>query len=231
MSDRDAGETDAAPDAGDQGPAEAGQAVPADEASAEHEATEPGGAGRPGESDAKGGEETLALPPTTGADQPGSPQPSSASVLQGVPVPFAAPPSERNSGRFATALVLGIVGGLVMVGAIVFGMVYSLVALSDSLFGKVETTAEDFVEDLSEQDWNSAYGSLCPDLKDRPVDHYVDEWRSWDTEGAEVRGVRDSMDGTFVVVELGDGSTLELLFVIEQGEQMETSICDWEHRL
>ncbi|GAB3646711.1 hypothetical protein [Glycomyces tarimensis] len=174
-------------------------------------------------------DETLALPPATSSDEPGPSQPERSSALEGTPVPFAAPPTERNGSRFATALTLGIVGGVAIVGAVVVALIVSLVTLTESLMDKIETTAEDFMADVSAERWDEAYEHLCTDLQERPVQDYVEEWEDWAADDAEVQDVRDEMSGTYVPVELGDGSTVELEIEIAQGETVDTTVCGWDH--
>lgn len=173
-------------------------------------------------------EQTLGLPPTT--YEPPPPPQERMPTLEGVTVPFAAPPTERSGGRFTATLVIGIAGGLVVIGAVVVALVLSLVTLANSLMEKIETTAEVFVADIADEQWNDAYGRLCPEMRERPVGDYIDEWASWEAEGAEVRQIRDTMDGTYVSVELGDGSTVELQLLVDQeSTAIDSFVCGWEH--
>jgi len=186
--------------------------------------------GRPVPEGAGGTEETLALPPTTGADPQSSSQPERMPVLEGVAVPFAAPPAERNSGKFAAALAVSIGGGVAIVVAVVFALVISLVTLSESLMSKIEDTATAFIDDIAAEQWDDAYARLCPSMRDRPVEDYIGDWEAWEADGADVKSVRDEMSGTYVPVELADGSTVELRIHIEQSaESVDPAVCGWDH--
>lgn len=176
-------------------------------------------------------EETLALPPTTADREPTAPSPiEETSAPRGVPVPFAAPPAERDRGRFATKLVLSLVGGFLVVAAIIVGLVVSLVIFSNSLYDRIEEAAASFMEDVEAQRWDDAHQQLCPRLRTDPVDSYVGEWESWNAEGAEVVSLRETSSGAQVLVELDDGSTVELELIIDQsGTSIEPSVCGWDH--
>lgn len=172
-------------------------------------------------------EEPRALPPTT--FKPPSPQ-GHMPALEGVAVPFAAPPTERSSGKFAATLVIGIGGGVAVIAAVVVALVISLVTLADSLMGKIETTAEAFVSDVADEQWDDAHDRLCPELREQPVADYIDEWRSWKAEGGEARQIRDEMNGTYVSVELDDGSIVELRMIIDQeSTTIDPFVCGWRH--
>lgn len=173
-------------------------------------------------------EEPRALPPTT-TFAPPSPQ-GRMPALEGVAVPFAAPPTERSSGKFAATLVIGIGGGVAVIAAVVVALVVSLLTLADSLMEKIETTAEAFVSDVADERWDDAYDRLCPELREQPVADYIDEWESWKAEGGEARQVRDEMNGTYVSVELDDGSTVELRMIIDQeSTTIDPFVCGWRH--
>lgn len=176
-------------------------------------------------------EDTLALPPTTSIDPQPSSQPERMPALEGIAVPFAAPPAERNSGKFAATLAVGIVGGVAIVIAVVVALVVSLVTLTESLMDKIEDTATAFMDDIADEQWDDAYARLCPSMQHRPVEDYIDDWEAWDADGADVKPVRDEMSGTYVPVELGDGSTVELKIYIDQGsEAVDTAVCGWDHK-
>ncbi|MCH7232930.1 hypothetical protein L0U85_19035 [Glycomyces sp. L485] len=174
-------------------------------------------------------EEALALPPTTSVEPHQNSQPDRVPAHEGSPVPFAAPPTERNQSRFAAKLVISILGGVAIVGTVIVALVLSLMTLTQSYMEKIEDTAEAFMSDLSDEQWDDAYGRLCTDLQDRPVEDYLDDWQDWEADGAEVLGIRDEMSGTYVRVELDDGTTVELLIAVEQGETIDTTVCGWEH--
>lgn len=170
-------------------------------------------------------EQTLALPPTTREVEP-PPVPSAPPPPSGVPVPFAAPPTDVDGGRVALKLVFGIGGGAVLVGAVVIALVVAFATFGNSVIDKMEDTAEEFIGEVAEEDWDTAYAMLCEDLRDRPVEDYVDEWESWDADGAEVKSM--SMDATEVEVELADGSTIALTIGIDQSSQaLDTTVCGW----
>ncbi|WP_211253067.1 hypothetical protein, partial [Glycomyces tenuis] len=160
---------------------------------------------------------------------PPSSQPERMSALEGVAVPFAAPPAERNSGRFALALAFGVGGGVMALIAVVVALFASLFTLTESYMDKIEDTAEAFISDIDDEQWDDAYTRLCPDMRDRPVEDYIEEWDDWEVDGADVRPVRDEMSGTYVPVELADGSVVELRILIEQGpESVDTTVCGWD---
>ncbi|GAB3230644.1 hypothetical protein GCM10027447_25270 [Glycomyces halotolerans] len=174
-------------------------------------------------------DDTLGLPPAVAVDPPNSTPSEDRSGLQGIPVPFATPPTERNSGRFATALTLGIVGGVVLVIGVGVAFFAAATIFANSYLDKIEATAEEFMADISEERWEEAHAGLCPDLREDPVDRYIDEWSEWDADDAEVLTVRDRPDGIHVPVRLGDGSTVELLMTVDEDAQsLETSVCGWE---
>ncbi|WP_026922860.1 hypothetical protein [Glycomyces arizonensis] len=175
-------------------------------------------------------EETLALPPTTTSQDPPPPsQPEHRSTLEGIAVPFAAPPAERNGGRLAAKLSVGIGGGLLIVIAVVVALSLSLNTLTESYLEKVEDTAQTFMYDVANEQWDDAHELLCPKLQEQPVEDYIEEWDSWASDGAEVQHARDGMSGAYVPVELADGSTMELRILIEQStESVDTSICGWD---
>ncbi|MEU6249683.1 hypothetical protein [Glycomyces sp. NPDC047010] len=172
--------------------------------------------------------DTLALPPTTAAVEPTPPVVSSAPPPPptGVPVPFAAPPTERNGGRFALKLVLGIGGGTILVTAVVIALFMAFATFTNSVTDQIEATAGDFVAELADEDWDGAYAMLCPDMRERPADDYIAEWQSWDAASAEVQPLGyNELD---VRVRLADGSQIALVVPVEQTAQtIGTSVCGW----
>ncbi|THV31436.1 hypothetical protein [Glycomyces paridis] len=173
-----------------------------------------------------GTEETLALPPTTKEVEPPPPEPSAPPPPTGVPVPFSAPPTERNGGRFALKLVLGIGGGSLLAVGVIVAIIAAFVVFANSVTDKVEATAEDFVGEIADEDWDAAYAMLCDDLRDRPVEDYVRDWETWAVDGAEVGPV--NADATEVEVRLGDGTSIDLYIAVDQSaETLDTSVCGW----
>ena len=170
-------------------------------------------------------DQTLALPPTTKEVEP-PPVPSAPPPPPtGVPVPFAAPPT-GHSTYFGLKLGLGIGGSFLAVASVVIAVVAAFVTFSTSLTEKVETTAEDFIGELADEDWDTAYAMLCDELRHRPADDYVAEWESWHADSAEVQpmGVED----TEVIVALADGSAIALTIKVDQSaETLDTSVCNW----
>ncbi|WP_100447177.1 hypothetical protein [Glycomyces xiaoerkulensis] len=173
-------------------------------------------------------EDTLGLPPTTGAE-PADPSPAEARrEPQGAPVPFAAPPTERDGGKFALRLVFGILGGGALIIAVVLGLVISYAVYVNSVFDQIHTTAEEFIADVDGERWDRAHDSLCSEMREDPVEHYVDEWRSWETDDAEVRSILQSSRGDAVPVRLGDGTTIELDVMLDQdGQSLDIAVCGW----
>lgn len=172
-------------------------------------------------------DQTLALPPTTKEVEPAPVVSSAPPQPVGVPVPFASPPTERNNGKFTIKLIAGILGPLILVCGVGGAIYAALMTFSNSLTDKVESTAEDFIAEVAEEDWDAAYGMLCGDLRKRPASHYIPEWESWDAEGAEIRPVR--FEDAVVTVEFADGSTMLLNIEIEQtAEALDTSVCGWQ---
>ncbi|THV43610.1 hypothetical protein FAB82_00710 [Glycomyces buryatensis] len=145
-----------------------------------------------------------------------------------MPVPFAAPPTERNGGRFAAKLVFGIGGGLFVVVGVIVALVVSLLSLTDSLLDKIESTAETFMADIADENWDDAYANLCPQLRENPVDDYVREWESWDVEGEPQAGLpTQDTSGAYVPFEFSDGTKVEVYVVLADGPNMDTAVCDW----
>ncbi|MEU6861471.1 hypothetical protein AB0B28_21660 [Glycomyces sp. NPDC046736] len=172
-------------------------------------------------------DQTLALPPTTKEVEPAPVVSSAPPQPVGVPVPFASPPTERNNGKFTIKLIAGILGPLILVCGVGGAIYAALMTFSNSLTDKVESTAEDFIAEVAEEDWDAAYGMLCGDLRKRPASHYIPEWESWDADGAQIRPVR--FEDAVVTVEFADGSTMLLNIEIEQtAETLDTSICGWQ---
>lgn len=203
-----------------------GPAMLALETGPEGEAPEPAPVDEP----AADTEETLALPPATGAGARPSSQPERMPALEGVSVPFAAPPAERNGGRFAATLAVSIGGGVAIVIAVVVALVISLITLTESLMDKIGDTATTFIDDVAAERWDDAYAHLCPGMRDRPVEDYIGEWAEWEADGAEVKPARDEMSGTYVPVELADGSTVKLKIHIDQSaESLDPAVCGWDH--
>lgn len=176
-------------------------------------------------------EEALALPPTTADREPTAPSPvEEYPAPAGVPVPFAAPPSERDRGRFATKLVLGILGGVGIAGAVILALVISSVVFLNSVYDRLEDTAASFMDDVAAQRWDQAHNRLCPSLREDPVDSFVDEWETWDADGAEVVSLRETAVGGEVLMELDDGSNVVLDLHIDQSDgNIDASVCGWEH--
>ena len=179
-------------------------------------------------------DDTLALPPTTNvpvsAEPPPPSQPERHSSLEGTPVPFATPPTERNGTWFGLKLGFGIGGGVLLITAVAVALVVSLVTLTNSLMEKIEDEADGFMGAIADEQWDAAYDRLCPDLQESPVEDYVDEWDDWDAEGADVQRIYDRDVDTYALVELDDGSTVELRIAVAQdSETMDTTICGWQH--
>jgi hypothetical protein len=123
-------------------------------------------------------------------------------------------------------LGLGIGGSAILLFSIVAAVFVAYLVLVNSVFGKVEDTATEFVGAVAEDDWDTAYAMLCEDYRDRPVEDYVPEWDSWDAEGAEVQPV--SPNGSEVMVEFDDGTAVILYIQIDQTtETLDTSVCGW----
>lgn len=194
-----------------------------DPEAAERPAPEPGAA--------ESTEETLALPPTTADREPTAPSPiEEYPAPAGVPVPFAAPPTERDRGRFATKLVLGIVGGVVLIVAVVAALGISSLLLVNSVYDRIEETAVSFMDDVGSERWDQAHNQLCPSLRDEPVESFVDEWESWDAEGAEVVSLRETSVGGEALMELEDGSRVVLDLRLDQSDgNIDASVCGWDH--
>jgi len=171
--------------------------------------------------------DTLALPPTTAAVEPTPPVVSSAPPPPtGVPVPFAAPPTERNGGRFALKLVLGIGGGTALVTAVAIALFMAFATFTNSVTDQIEATAGDFVAELADEDWDGAYAMLCAEMRDRPAEDYIAEWESWDAATAEVQPL--GYNDLDVRVRLADGSQIALVVPVEQTAQtIGTSVCGW----
>ncbi|SDE50921.1 hypothetical protein [Glycomyces harbinensis] len=171
-------------------------------------------------------DQTLALPPTTKEVEP-PPVPSAPPPPpSGVPVPFAAPPTDVNGGRLAMKLAFGIGGGVALVATVVIAVVVAFTTFTNSVLDKMESTAEDFIAEVADEDWDSAYAMLCDDLRERPVEDYTGEWESWDADTAEVQPM--SVEATEVEVELADGSSIALTVEVDQSaEALDTNICGW----
>ena len=190
-------------------------------------ATQPASAG-PEATD--GDSDTLALPPTTADRVPTASSPiEEYPVPPGVPVPFAAPPTERDRGHFATRLVLGIVGGVGVAAAVIVALFLSSLVFVNSLYGQMKETALDFMDDVAAGDWDAAHDRLCPRLQLDPVESYIDEWEAWGAGGAQIVSFTETAAGGRVGVELDDGSRVALEMVIEQpGEDPLTPVCGWD---
>jgi hypothetical protein len=169
--------------------------------------------------------DTLALPPTTAAVEP--PVVSSAPPPPtGVPVPFAAPPTERNGAKLGLTLGFGIGGGLIAAGALFIAVIMAVVTMTNSVAEAIQDTAAQFVGELADEDGDGAYALLCEDLRDRPADEYIAEWESWDPASAEVQPL--AFDDVDVRVRLADGSEIALIVQVDQTSQaLGTSICGW----
>jgi len=169
-------------------------------------------------------EQTLALPPTTKEVEP-PPVPSTPPPPTGVPVPFASPPAGRGT-HFGLKLGLGIGGGGLLALAVAVSVVAAIATFGNSLTDKVEATAEEFIGDLADADYDSAYAMLCEDLRDHPVEDYIPEWESWDAATAEVQPM--GFEDVDVVVELADGSAIGLVIEVDQSaEALDTNVCGW----
>lgn len=170
-------------------------------------------------------DQTLALPPTTKAVEP-APAPSAPPPPPtGVPVPFAAPPT-GHSRFFGLKLGLGITGGALGIFSVIAAVVIAMIVFTNSITDKVESTAEEFVGAIAEDDWDTAYAMLCESYRQRPADDYVAEWDGWDAEGAEVQPMNASTGN--VTVEFDDGTAIELVIAIEQTpDTLNTSVCGW----
>ncbi|WP_335985938.1 hypothetical protein [Glycomyces sp. MUSA5-2] len=180
----------------------------------------------PGSDADLGTADTLALPPTTAAVEPTPVTSSAPPPPTGVPVPFAAPPTERNGGRLALKLSLGIGGGFLLVTAVVVAVVVATATFTKSLTDEIVDTADSFIAELADEDWDAAYAMLCADLRDRPADDYIAEWESWDASTAEVQPL--GYNDVDVRVRLSDGSQIALVVPVEQADQtIGTSICGW----
>jgi hypothetical protein len=170
-------------------------------------------------------DETLALPPTTKEVEP-APAPSAPPPPPtGVPVPFASPPT-GHSRRFGLKLGLGITAGALGIIGVVMAVVIAMIVFTNSITEKVESTAEEFIGAIAEDDWDTAYAMLCDAYRQHPADDYVPEWDAWDTEGAEIQHMNASTGN--VTVEFDDGTAVELVIAIEQTpEALNTSVCGW----
>lgn len=172
-----------------------------------------------------GTEDTLALPPTTKEVGPPS-APSVPPPPSGVPVPFAAPPTERNSGRFTAKLVISLVGGVLLIGGVIVAIVVAFFVFMNSVSDKVEATAADFIAEIADEDWAGAHAMLCDDLRSEPVATFIPEWEAWEAEGADVGPI--SSDGTAVEVEFADGTAIALVIEVDEGsETLDMNVCGW----
>ncbi|GAA1675205.1 hypothetical protein GCM10009830_22220 [Glycomyces endophyticus] len=170
--------------------------------------------------------DTLALPPTTLAVEPPAAAPSAPPPPTGVPVPFAAPPTERNGAKLALKLGFGIGGGVLLSAAVIIAVVVAFVTFANSISDEVQDTAAEFVGELADEDWDAAYAMLCEDLRERPAGEYVPEWESWDPASAEVQPL--AFDDVDVRVRLADGSEIAIVVQVDQtAESLGTSVCGW----
>lgn len=126
-----------------------------------------------------GGNQPASAPPAWGtqlvANEPWEPQPDRG---PGVPVPFAAPPTERDSKRLWITLgVAGLLVILCVVGA-VGGLGY-VVATSRGSASQATDRVNSYLNALQNRDYPTAYDQLCADLrKQRTEAQFEREQRS-----------------------------------------------------
>ncbi|QSB04405.1 hypothetical protein [Natronoglycomyces albus] len=148
-------------------------------------------------------------------------------------VPFAAPPKERNSTRFTLALVGGILGAVLLCGGVIFAVVTMTFQLESAVREEVVAVTDQFLEDIEQQRYQSAYESLCNSKRDEADQRvYEREWQGWDTSGwtADISRVSQTAAGDLLLpVEFADGQ--EWLFEIsfDGGDNLlDIQVCDWE---
>lgn len=149
----------------------------------------------------------------------------------GVPVPFAAPPNEKNSAKLALAIVSAVVGVVVVCGGGTVAGFGILVWTSNELVVQAESAAEEFLEDVAGGDYDDAYDSLCGELKDDLTeDEFVSEWEQIGVVDFETDRAVESGSGLEVPAEVttDEGDVLELdLTVVPDEPSLDMSVCDW----
>lgn len=149
-------------------------------------------------------------------------------------VPFSGPPTERNTKKFTWVLVSSLVGGVLACGGVIVTVVVMMMQLSNAIIDSGVEQADDFMADVSQENWDDAYGQLCEDLQDQgDVADYSPEWGAWDASSWTLQ--EDSVDQTaagdlLVSVEMADGEVWELEVRFEPGSEnlLDSTICSWE---
>ncbi|ADD41751.1 hypothetical protein [Stackebrandtia nassauensis] len=151
----------------------------------------------------------------------------------GVVVPFAAPPRDPDKSRLAVGIVVGVVAFVLVCGGAVAGAVGVLVWSSNELAAQSTQTAERFLDDIVEEDYQGAYKSLCSSTRKQiSVEEFTKDWSSLGVVNAETVGANTSQQQDLVVVaeltvEDGSMQDIELTVALEQ-QNMKMAVCGWD---
>lgn len=150
----------------------------------------------------------------------------------GVVVPFAAPPRDPDKSRMAVGIVVGVVAFVLVCGGAVAGAVGVLVWSSNELAAQSTRTAEEFLDDIVEEDYTGAYKSICKSAKKQiSPEEFTEDWSSLGVVRAETVGTGSQEQDLVVVAELtvagGATQDMELTVALEQ-QNMKMAVCGWE---
>lgn len=176
-------------------------------------------------------------PPDLGAagNPPSPPVPDPASTPRhlGTPVPFAAPPRDRDNTRLAVTIVVSVVAVVLLCGGGFFGLGAALVATGNELYKQSRDAAAVFMTDVADGALPAAYDSLCEPVKrEVTLDEFEREWDPLEINAFQLDNPRDTGDGSFLVSVRATSATsapMDIsLTVSMSGSTMKMEVCGWE---
>ncbi|HIW61111.1 MAG TPA: hypothetical protein H9881_01520 [Candidatus Stackebrandtia excrementipullorum] len=151
----------------------------------------------------------------------------------GTPVPFAAPPRDRDSTRLAVTIIASVFAVVLLCGGGVVGLGLALASAGEAMATQAHDAADTFMQDIADEDFSAAYDSMCEPLKEELTEEeFTAEWDALNIETYETGDAYDTLDGTLrVPVEArspGDRTYVMTLTVGLAGQSMEMQVCGWD---
>ena len=180
-----------------------------------------------------------ATPPgDLGLPEPGDGDPPtgiSAPRHLGTPVPFAAPPRDRDGTRLAVTIIVSALAVVLLCGGGLVGFTVTSIAAGEAMLDRSTEAADTFMGDIVEGRYQDAYDSLCSSAVDDGVltpAAFESEWDALGISRYEVRQPFDKMDGSIgVPVEASStdgGQWVIALTVVLDSTTMGMSVCAWD---
>lgn len=151
----------------------------------------------------------------------------------GTPVPFAAPPRDRDGTRLAVTIVVSILAVVLLCGGGIVGLGVATVAAGEALLERSENVADEFMGHIVDRNFPDAYDALCQSAKDELTpQEFESDWLPLDINRYELGQPSDTMEGGMSVpvdARTTEGERLAITLTVALGGQnMEMSVCGWE---